>query len=183
MKPDHPTLPAELSLLVDSSLITHTHLSWIPPEQLPAPHRRLLDHAHDMTSELGNFHRDTITLEILRSTQHQDTYLREVILHKASSKQAVEYGLIEILLTSFPDDLRPEILAGITPLGTLITGADLPFHSIPQGFFSIPGDSLLSHFPMSPPSNPFFGRYNHLIHNDGSCLARILEILPPIDTA
>jgi chorismate-pyruvate lyase len=170
-----PTLPTELSPLLATSLLGATPLTWIPAIEVPQPAQRLLVHDHDMTSELAAFHGDSIALTVLQSSHTGGHYLREVTLHAGAP---VEYGLIEILLDSFPADLRPLVLAGHTPLGTILTTSALPFRSEPQGFFSVPSSALTSIFPQSPTGKILYGRYNHLLCHDSTLLARILEILP-----
>ena len=171
-------LPSELSPLLATSHLGEVPLSWIPASEVPQPYQKLLVHDHDMTSELANFHGDSISLTILHSRLNDQIYLREVTLHAATTGTAVEYGLIEILLDSFPPDLRPRILAGDTPLGAILTSSGLPFRSVPQGFFTVPSQTLESIFPPSPTGKILFGRYNHLVGDESKIFARIIEILP-----
>jgi len=172
--PEPPTLPA----IPAASLLGATQLAWLPARKIPAPYQQLLVHDHDMTSELAEFHRDSISLTVLQSQQTENIYFREVTLHAASTGAPVEYGLIEILLDSFPADLRALILAGDTPLGTILTTSGFDFRSEPQGFFTIPAEVLRAVFPQSPTGAKLFGRYNYLVCGESTCLARILEILP-----
>lgn len=179
MEAQPPHLPAELDSVISRSHLAGTALGWIPAEGVPDPFQQLLVHDHDMTSELEKFHTDAITLEVIHCEQNEHLYLREVTLHAADCKTPVEYGLIEILLDHFPAELRPLILAGETPLGTILNESGLAYHSRPQGFLSVPAESLKEVFPKSPGGETLYGRYNHLIRSDDeSCLARIIEILP-----
>lgn len=175
-----PTLPEELSPILATSKLGSTPLSWVAAEEVIPPFHDLLVHDRDMTSALERFHGDPITLEVLHSQRHDGIYLREVTLHAVTSGRPLEYGLIEILLDSFPPELRPEILAGETPLGAILNESGLGYRSHPQGFFTVPKSSLNGIFPQSSGGEVLYGRYNHLIREDNStCLARILEILPP----
>jgi hypothetical protein len=178
-----PVLPAELAPILAVSPLGESPLAWIPAAAVPAPYQQLLVHDHDMTSELAAFHRDEITLEVLHSRQSGDTYLREVVLHTASVGTPVEYGLIEIQLAAFPADLRPLILAGQTPLGAILNASGLAYRSEPQGFFTVPAKTLDRIFSPSPSGAVLFGRYNHLVCGESTCLARILEILPAAKTS
>lgn len=173
-----PTFPPELAFIIGESHLAKTDFIWITAEEVPEPFQSLLNHDHDMTSELAEYHGEPISLEVLRSKRHDHCHLREVVLHGADSGKPVEYGVIEILLDAFPADIHDDILSGNIPLGTLITDAALPFHSEPQGFFAVPAATISDLFPKSTPSGILYGRYNHLIRDDGSCLARIIEILP-----
>ena len=177
-----PTLPEELSPLLADSQLGATSLAWIPAADVPAPYQQLLVHDHDMTSELARFHGDSITLEVLHSRQSGDSYLREVVLRTATTGTPVEHGLIEIQLEAFPADLRPLILAGQTPLGAILNASGLAYRSEPQGFFTVPAETLGHIFSPSPSGAVLFGRYNHLVRGESICLARILEILPTATT-
>jgi chorismate-pyruvate lyase len=171
-------LPSEFSTLLATSHLGAVPLSWIPAKELPQPYHKLLVHDHDMTSELAAFHGDSISLTVLHSQLDDSIYLREVTLHAATSGNNVEYGLIEILLDSFPPDLRSRILAGDTPLGAILTTSGLPFRSEPQGYFTLPAQVLDSIFLHSRSGKILFGRYNHLVGDDSNIFARIIEILP-----
>lgn len=173
-----PTLPAELAPILPGSRLGDAPLGWLPAAEVPEPFHRLLVHDHDMTSALERFHRDSISLKVIRSEQIDRTYLREVTLHAATDGKPVEYGLIAILLGSFPDELRPLILAGDTPLGAILNRSGLAYGSEPQGFFEVPENRLSSTFPRTSGGANLYGRYNHLVRADGTCLARIIEILP-----
>jgi hypothetical protein len=168
----------ELAPILATSVLGSTPLAWITPQDIPQPYQKLLVHDHDMTSELAAFHGDSISLTVLHSQLDDQIYHREVTLHAATSSTTVEYGLIEILLDTFPPDLRPRILAGNTPLGTILNTSGLAYRSEPQGFFTLPAESLATIFPHSPSGKILFGRYNHLVGDDSKIFARILEILP-----
>jgi chorismate-pyruvate lyase len=173
-----PTLPAELSPILAGSHLGETPLAWVPAQEVPQPYHQLLVHDHDMTSELAGFHRDSIALRVIRSKRTGRQYLREVTLHAASTGTTVEYGIIEILLDAFPARLHDSILAGDTPLGAILNSSGLQYRSNPQGFFTVPASSLGPIFSQSAGGEVLYGRYNHLICNQDTCLARILEILP-----
>ena len=179
MEAHPPHFPAELDSVISQSHLSGITFQWLPDEAIPEPFHRLLVHDHDMTSELERFHCDLITLDVIHAEQNEGLYLREVTLHTAIERTPVEYGLIEILLENFPAELRPKILVGDTPLGTILNTSGLAYHSHPQGFISVPASSLKAVFPKSPGGEILYGRYNHLIRSDDqSCLARIIEILP-----
>lgn len=174
-----PHLPAELDNVISRSHLAGVPFGWIPSEAVPEPFHQLLVHDHDMTSELERFHADAVNLKVIHSEQNGSLYLREVMLRTASCRSPIEYGLIEILLDHFPDKLRTRILAGDAPLGAILNESGLDYHSKPQGFLSVPANSLNEVFPESPGSEILYGRYNHLIRSDDTrCLARIIEILP-----
>lgn len=181
MEAPAPHLPFDLDNILSHSHLAGSPLEWIPAESVPEPFHQLLVHDHDMTSELERFHTDTITLKVIHSEQNEHRYLREVSLHAANCRSPLEYGLIEILLKHFPAELRPKILAGDTPLGSILNASGLAYHSKPQGFLSVSARPLKVVFGKSPGGVILYGRYNHLIRSDdNTCLARIIEILPTV---
>jgi hypothetical protein len=173
-----PHLPATLLQSLAASRIANATITWLESDAVPQPYRRLLVHDRDMTSALARYHHDSIALQVLHCEQFPDRYLREVVLRTAGSGKPVEYGLIEILLPSFPAMLHPRILSGEVPLGTLLNESGMPYWSMPQGFFHLPESQLRGIFSPYPAGKMLYGRYNHLIHEAGHCLARIFEILP-----
>lgn len=147
-------------------------------EMLPQPARRLLVHAHDMTSTLATFHESPLRVEVLQRERWEDLYLREVFLRTDSADMVVEYGVIGIALEQFTPQQQEAIQAGLTPLGGLLHRFQIPFVSAPIGFFSIPAESLAA-TPLAPHNRTTcFGRFNHLSKPGGEPLAWILEVLP-----
>ncbi len=178
MPTPHPTLAAELTPFLAGSRLEGIALAWVPGDQVPRPQKDLLVHERDMTTALGDFHGDTITLTVLRSAREGDDYRREVTLNTAVDARPVEYGLIVIHLDTFPEPHRGRVVAEQTPLGTILNESGLPYLSRPQGFYTVPSEALATVFPASPGGTRLYGRYNELSWADGPILARILEILP-----
>jgi hypothetical protein len=173
-----PTLAAELTPFLAGSLLDGVELSWIPGDRVPPPQRDLLVHDRDMTTSLGDFHEDVITLTVLRSARDGDLYRREVTLNTRADARAVEYGLIVMHLDTFPERQRQLVVEECTPLGTILNDSGIPYLSHPQGFYHVPPGTLAPVFPASPGGTGLHGRYNTLSWADGRVLARILEILP-----
>ena len=71
---------------------------------------------------------------------------------------------------------------GETPLGSILNASGLAYRSHPKGFFTVPAHTLDHIFSPSPGGAVLFGRYNHLVYGESTCLARILEILPTATT-
>ncbi|MGE9268344.1 MAG: hypothetical protein ACQKBY_09625 [Verrucomicrobiales bacterium] len=166
-------LSAGLERLRAGSALAGADLAWT--EELPEPARELLCHERDMTSTLARFHGAEIALECLRVVREEDFYGREVVL-KAGGR-VVEYGLIEIRLAAFPEDLRERILAGREPLGAILNGSGRRYVSAPVGFLEVRGFRV----DVFPSFEVCFGRVNQLSWDTGEVLAHIVEILPEFD--
>jgi chorismate-pyruvate lyase len=177
----HAILSAALGEFLGTSIVSEARIEWCKPEAVPQPYRDLLWHDGDMTSSLERFHGDELTLQILRVEQVKANYLREVVLRRKRDGQAVEYGVIEVVLPAFSPSMRVAIVAGGQPLGGLLNSTGMVYGSEPIGFFGIRGAEVGSIYPETPSGEILYGRYNRLINEDGLELARIVEILPKSD--
>lgn len=153
-----------MSFLRDRFEAAVADLSLLPAEEVAKPYRRLLCHAHDMTSTLANHHGGVVNLSVLDESRDDGRYYREVEL--SVTGKVVEYGLIEVWLENFPEEVSERILAGKEPLGAILNESGLVYQSEPEGFFK------------AVDSNFAFGRYNRLLDSKRRILARIIEILP-----
>ena len=174
-------LSAALGEFLGTSVVSEARIEWCKPEKVPQPYRDLLWHDGDMTSSLERFHKDELTLQILRVEQAEGNYLREVVLRRQRDGRAVEYGVIEVVLPAFSPSMRLAIVAGGQPLGGLLNSTGLAYGSEPIGFFGIRGAEMGEIYPETPGGELLYGRYNRLIDDNGTCLARIVEILPKAD--
>ena len=174
-------LSAALGEFLGSSVVSEARIEWCEPEKVPQPYRDLLWHDGDMTSSLERFHKDELTLEILRVEQAEGNYLREVVLRRKGDAEAVEYGVIEVVLPAFSASMQVAIVAGGQPLGGLLNSTGMVYGSEPIGFFGIRGAEMGEIYPETPGGEILYGRYNQLIDVNGIVLARIVEILPKSD--
>ncbi|MCS5538438.1 MAG: hypothetical protein NZ804_00480, partial [Roseibacillus sp.] len=152
--------------------------SWYKPDEMPEPFRGLLVHEVDMTSTLERHHGEHMILEVLADGRAAGYYFREVILRGAETGRAAEFGLIEIEVGQFPEDLQEAILSGGIPLGGIMNESGMAYESRPLGYFSVAREKLPTKLSALGNGDTFYGRYNQLMRPDGSCLARILEIIP-----
>lgn len=178
----NPELPEILLESKGQSLIADLDLIWCDAEEVVEPYRKLLVHDRDMTSALERFHEDAITLEILQARHSEGGYFREVVLRTAGVGMPVEYGLIEIELEAFRSGHQAAIVEGRQPLGGLLNETGMSYRSAPLGFFRVKAGVLGGVFSASSDGAEHFGRYNQLISDNGTRLARIIEILPAIST-
>lgn len=151
---------------------------WCEPEALPEPFRSLLVHEVDMTSTLERYHGEAMVLEVLVDGDSDGHYFREVVLRGGNSGMAAEFGLIEIEVAQFPDELREVILSGSQPLGGILNRSGMAYVSCPLGYFSVARSDLPPKLSVLGGEETFYGRYNQLSTESGACLARILEIIP-----
>jgi hypothetical protein len=150
---------------------------------VPQPYRGLLVHNGDMTSRLANFFGGDIVLEVLHCENTPEAYRREVVLHIESTGISVEYGAIEIDLTAFSGELRDLILEQHLPLGGLLNRFGVRYRSEPKGFIKLGADAVMQRVFAMPDAHEFYGRCNVLLGEGDRVLARIVEVLRPVEDA
>ena len=173
-----PAFPEFLRESLSRAGLLGDWFSWHEPDAVPEPFRGLLVHEVDMTSTLERHHGEQMILEVLADGQADGYYFREVILRGAATGRAAEFGLIEIEVSQFPGDLHEAILSGRKPLGGIMNESGMTYESRPLGYFSVARGKLPTKLSALGNDEMFYGRYNQLMRPDGSCLARILEIIP-----
>ena len=148
---------------------------------MPRPYRDLLVHHGDMTSRLEAFHGGEIVIEVLHHEHSPVVYRREVVLRVEGTGMAVEYGAIEIDLNAFEGELRRLILEEHLPLGGLLNRFGIRYRSEPKAFIRLGGDAFMQRVFETPGARGFFGRCNVLLGENDRVLARIVEVLRPVE--
>ncbi|HLH57323.1 MAG TPA: hypothetical protein VKY92_27335 [Verrucomicrobiae bacterium] len=147
--------------------------------QMPEPYRQLLVHSSDMTPTLEKFYKQPMRLTVFSREQHEQSYLREVVLKCATDSRPVEYGVIRICLNHLPANAKQCVLQEERPLGNILESESIPHLSWPQAFFSIQPDARLQTVLEAAPKAPLYGRRNVLLDGSRRLLAEVIEILAP----
>lgn len=148
---------------------------------MPEPYRGLLVHHGDMTSRLAAYFGGDIVIEVLHCEHTVEAYRREVVLHIEGTGLPVEYGAIEIDLGAFDDELQRLILEQHLPLGGLLNRFGMQYRSEPRGFIRLGPDAIMQKVFGMPDAEEFYGRCNVLLGEDGRTLARIVEVVRPVE--
>lgn len=175
------SLPKTLQLMLAQRAVEVEQLQWLKPEAVPQPYRDLLVHDQDMTSTLQRFHQSEISLEVIQCIEENEGYFREVILRDAKTSAPVEYGTIQIHLDAFSENAREIIIAGRTPLGSVLSEFNLAYKSQPHGFFVVNSQVIAEDLFSCEADKFFYGRHNRLANLENKALADIIEIIPPIE--
>lgn len=176
-----PELLHPLPLFFEAAQRTVPEIEWIDSANLPRAANRLLVHAGDMTSKLEDYFGHDMLLRVLQCEHTPEHYRREVMLVCAGTGLPVEYGAIEIELAAFPEDLRREIVAAKLPLGGLMNRYALRYRSEPRGFLRVAPCRWMAELFNLPQPKEQFGRSNVLLGTRNEVLARIVEILRPVE--
>ena len=149
-------------------------------QQIPEPYRQLLVHERNMTPTLEDFHGDTIHIERLNVLTKRNERSREVILRLDTSEKVVEYGASRIFVDTLPPQAVTLIKEGRVPLGTILTTYDCKHTVEVCGFFKIPSTQFFQNIFSGHSDSPLYGRRNALVAPNGTTLAEVCEILPPM---
>jgi chorismate-pyruvate lyase len=145
---------------------------------LPQPYQSLLAHEGDMTSRLENYHESAQRVKAIRSSNNGKKYFREVLLESVETGHATEYGAIEILLDSLPEDVRKKVLEAQQPLGGILNEYRIPYTSSPRGYLKVIPDAPIVEAFSEVEADYLYGRSNQIIGFNQEPIARIVEILP-----
>jgi hypothetical protein len=178
---ERPEMSAQTLEFLAGSPLGADDFEWISGDRMPEPYRSLLVHEGDMTSTLEGFHGSPIHLDVLRVGSQGERYVREVVLWRESDRRPVEYGMLEADIDAYPEELRPDVLAGERPLGFLLNRARVPFLSRRLGLFRVPAERTHGLLPEGSGGRFRYGRYNQLLTLDERLLAKIIEVLPEED--
>lgn len=148
------------------------------PSLLPEPYQSLLVHEGDMTSRLENFHESAIKVRRLRSSNDGKNYFREVVLETLEGSKPTEYGAIEIILETLPEEARELVVQARLPLGGILNDYRIPYSSAPRAFLKVVPDEPIVEAFGSVEADEIFGRSNEITGFNGETIARIVEILP-----
>lgn len=153
-------------------------VKFLSPAEMPEPERWLLVHDTDMTPRLAQFHHDTITLDVHARSRIGNYLVRASVLKRKCDSVPVEFGAIGIHLDGFDETTRQWILEGKIPLGGILEQRAVAHSSHPSGYFQIEIDHRLASLLGACEGQILFGRCNELRHQNGSCLAEVVEVLP-----
>ncbi len=151
----------------------------LPGLEMPQPYRKLLVHSSDMTPTLEAFYHQPMRITVLTRERQDETYWREVVLHRADDATPVEYGVIRICLGNLPAPAARRVLEEQRPLGNILQTEGVAHLSWPQAFFSLPPDAHLGERLGVGRPQALYGRRNVLLDGSRRLLADVLEILAP----
>jgi chorismate-pyruvate lyase len=156
-------------------------VSLIDGGQMPQPYRRLLVHERDMTPTLEAAYGQTIHLKVLQHALHDGVFSRQVLLVLEDGVTPVEFGGIKIYLDPLPPEAKRLVLERRTPLGSILRTQRIAHHSRPAAYLQMTADAVISEaFELKRPC-VLYGRCNVLSDLSQRPLARVVEILPPVN--
>ena len=165
-----------LDVLYQSAGIAPPTARRVSPDQVPPPYRRLLVHENSMTRTLERQFGGPISLRTLSVLRKGSSYLRRVLLVRASTGEPVAMGAARITLSALTPQLQARIVRNEVPLGRVLHDAGVDYKSRPRAFLAVtPHQELMGVFWMRKPRT-LYGRRTDMIYR-GRRIGEVVEIL------
>ena len=149
-------------------------------DHVPQPYRALLVHSCDMTPTLEAYYRQPIALKVLSRELQDQSYSREVVLHRTDDLKPIEYGAIRIWLNHLPPLAARLVLEAQRPFGGILQSESIAHMSWPQAFFCTESEPHMESVLTLQRPGTLYGRRNVLVDGTRRLLAEVIEILAPI---
>jgi chorismate-pyruvate lyase len=148
----------------------------VQPVRIPTEARRCLAHREHMTEVLQHHHVEAMTVSVQEFEQDGDWYSRRITLVTSHTKKLVECGLVRMNFQYMNEQVREEILARQTPLGSILIKHNVLRWIEPLWFVQLPpGSDVMKLFGFNT-SEPVWGRIAVIFCN-GEPAIDLLEIV------
>jgi len=148
----------------------------VPSDALPQSYQRLLVHENHMTLALEEFFGKPVRLHVIARRQRDKEYARMILLSLDGTNQFVEFGIVRLRLDVLNDEVRSEILAGVTPLGRILVEHDVLRRIQPTHYLEITPHEQLRGWLGITSTEPIYGRLA-TIYCDGLPAIDLLEVV------
>ncbi len=150
----------------------------VDAEAVPAPYRALLVHENHMTVAMEGYHRGPVDVQVLAERHDDACYARRSLLTLRSAGRVVQHCTVRIHLRECSEAVRREIVAGRTPLGTLLVNHDVMRRIEPAAYLRIDGATEIMKVFGRLGETVGYGRAA-TIHTNGRPTIELLEIVAP----
>lgn len=150
----------------------------VPGEEMPEPYRRLLVHDQHMTVTMEQHHGCPVQVRVQQRLQEKDSYVRQIILVKAGTKEIVQGGIVRIRLDLCSPEVRAAILREDTPLGHILIRHGVMRHIEITAYLRIDLDAAWQAWLACPGQAAAYARLGY-IHCDGQPAIELFEIVRP----
>ena len=154
-------------------------LEEVEPDEVPEPYYGLLVHEEHMTVTMEAFHECSVELRIIERSRSENLYARKIMLTSERMGQMVQFGIMRFNFDYCSDEVRDEIIEGITPLGRILIQHSLMRRIDVHSFVKVQCSDELTHlFDIDTPSETY-GRIA-TIFCDEKPAVELLEISAPV---
>lgn len=145
-------------------------------EDLPQPHRQLLDHHQHMTETQEAFHGCPVDVQVLDVARVNGTYSRRITLSRQSDGAIIQFGIVRLKLDLLDPSVRREIEEGKTPLGSVLIRHDVMRQVERHQLYRVTSGTDLAQLLRVSPGTVLYGRTG-VIYCDDQPAVEVLEIL------
>lgn len=150
----------------------------IQGEDMPEPYNGLLVHEYHMTVTMEAHYGDLVEVRILERVHDGDTYARKILLALEKTANVVQFGIVKVDLSFVNEEVREEIVEGVTPFGRILIKHNVMRRIEPFAYLKItPGESMMQWFGMDKPET-VYGRLCY-IHCNEKPAVQLLEVVAP----
>ena len=148
----------------------------ITEEDLPPAYRMLLAHHQHMTVTLEAHNGCPLEVDVLVSEKTETHYQRKVLLRRLTDRAVVLFGIVRITRGLLAPDIREQIEAESTPLGTILIQKNVYRNVRLLSLWQLtPGAELCEIFGLDTPEQ-LYGR-TALMYCDSVPAIELLEIV------
>ncbi len=148
----------------------------VSEEDLPPTYRSLLAHHQHMTVTLEAHNGCPVEVDVLLSEKTDTHYQRKVLLRRVTDQGVVLFGIVRITRSLLAPEIRAEIEAESTPLGTILIRKNVYRNVRLLSLWEVtPGAELCEIFEFDAPQM-LYGR-TALMYCDDVPVIELLEIV------
>lgn len=148
-------------------------------ESIPNPYNSLLNHNKHMTVTVESFYDDQVSVDVHRTSQDGDWYVREITLATEKSKRIVQYGIVRLNINALAPEVWKRIESQEIPLGRVLIEHNVLREVQLCELWRVQAGPCLSSLLHIKNGDTVYGR-TALILCDGKPAIELLEIVAPV---
>ncbi|GAB5401860.1 MAG: hypothetical protein Aurels2KO_00910 [Aureliella sp.] len=150
-------------------------------DECPAAYQDMLAHTAHMTVTVQRRHGCLVDVEVLDSRTTDTHYIRKILLCRQSDSRVVQFGIVRLALSALQPDVRDEIMAQESPLGSVLIKHDVLREVELHGLWEVVCGPEMASALQTEIGKVTYGR-TALIYCDGEPAVELLEVVAAEDT-
>lgn len=151
------------------------------PKECPQAYQDMLAHTVHMTVTVQRRHGCLVDVEVLESRTTETHYLRKILLRRQSDSRVVQFGIVRLALSALQSNVRDEIMAQQSPLGSVLIKHNVLREVELHGLWEVVCGPDMASALETEIGKVTYGR-TALIYCDGEPAVELLEVVAAEDT-
>ncbi len=147
----------------------------------PRAYQDMLAHTAHMTVTVQRRHGCLVDVEVLESKTTDTHYIRKILLRRQSDSRVVQFGIVRLALSALQPDVRDEIMAQKSPLGSVLIKHNVLREVELHGLWEVVCGPDMAAALQTDVGKVTYGR-TALIYCDGEPAVELLEVVAAEDT-